>query len=142
MISTDKKIDTLANFSLSAGKVGLLVVENDNEFEQKIDEITPTLNSLKYKVVQDYLEIMNALSGGSGRIVYIERADRLDSNILEVVAEFEAGIVSLADKKNKTGLKVAKWNPSAVSFLVILTRRQIENSYHKLFDYINISESI
>lgn len=142
MSSQNNKIDLLANFSLSFGKVALLVIENNNEFEQKIDEITPPLSKLEYKLASDYLEIMDALSGGLERIVYIERADRLDSNVLEIIAEFDAGIVSLSDKKNKTGLKTAKWNPSKNSLLVVMTRRQVENSYDKLFNYLSIVQSI
>ena len=142
MSPQNNKIDQLANFSLSFGKVGLLVIENNNEFEQKIDEIRPPLSKLEYKLASDYLEIMDALSGGLERVVYIERAEKLDGNVLEIVAEFEAGIVSLADKKNKTGLKTAKWNPSKISLLIIMTRRQVENSYDKLFNYLTIVQSI
>lgn len=62
--------------------------------------------------------------------------------VLEIIAEFDAGIVSLADRKNNTGLKTANWDPSKTSFIVIMTRKQIEQSYPRLFEYVNIIQSL
>lgn len=142
MQTISEKIQHLTEASVSLGKVGVLIIENGNDFQPKIDEAKVVLSELQYQNCADYLEIMDALSSGQKKIYYIEEKERLDGLVLEIVAEFEAGIVSLADRKNQSGLKTAQWNSAEVSFVVVMSRAQIENSHPKLFEYINIMQSI
>jgi len=95
-----------------------------------------------YKECNDYIEIMDVLSEGQDKIFYTEKSKKLDGLVLEIIAEFDAGIVSLADRRNNTGLKTANWNPAKTSFVVIMTRKQVEQSYPRLFEYVNIIQSL
>lgn len=137
-----EKIEKLDETIKSLSKIGLLIIEDETESTALDSEIKNILSVLDYQECKDYLEVMNALSTKKNKIFYIEQSEKLDGLVLEIVAEFEAGIVSLADRKNKTGLMTAKWNPNQISFVIILTRAQIEKSYPRLFEYINISQSI
>lgn len=141
-IQLKEKIDKLAQTTAMLGKVGLLIVENEKDRESVFTEASRMLLQLPHQQCADYLEIMNALSAGKDKIFYAEREEKLNGLVLEIIAEFEAGIVSLADRKNNTGLKTAKWNPAKTSFIVIMTRDQVEKSYPRLFEYINITQSI
>lgn len=142
LIQLKEKIEKLVQTTSALGMVGLLIVENENEFESAILEAKKVLVDAHYTECSDYLEIMDALSIDKDKIFYAEKGERLDGLVLEIIAEFEAGIVSLADRKNNTGLKTAKWNPAKTSFIVIVTRKRVENSYPRLFEYINIMQSI
>lgn len=137
-----EKIEKLMQITSALGQVGLLIVEKVDEFESALPAIKKVLVSARYHECADYLEIMNALSASKDKIFYAEKGDRLDSLVLEIIAEFEAGIVSLADRKNNTGLKTAQWNPSQTFFIVVMSRKQIEASYPRLFEYINIMQSL
>lgn len=137
-----EKIEKLAQTTLALGKVSLLVVENKQELNTILTEANNALSALNYEECADYLELMDALSASKNKIFYTENDERLDSLILEIVAEFESGIVSLADRKNQTGLKIAKWNPSQTSLIIIMTREQVEKSYPRLFEYIGATQSI
>lgn len=141
-IQLKEKISQLVQIIAMLGKVGLLVVENEEDRETVFTEAPRILLRLPYQQCADYLEIMNALSVGKDKIFYVEREEKLNGLVLEIIAEFESGIVSLADRKNNTGLKIAKWNPAKTSFIVIMTRDQVEKSYPRLFEYINITQSI
>ena len=137
-----EKIEKLSQTTSALGKVGLLVMENETEFEPTVTEAKKLLAELQFQECADYLELMDVLSGGRAKIFYAEKGEKLDGLVLEIIAEFEAGMVNLADRKNQTGLKTAKWNPAQVSFIVIMTRAQIEKSYPRLFEYINVTQSI
>ena len=138
----EEKIDKIIQTTVALGKVGLLIVEDQKGIETMLTEAKKSLANARYKECTDYLEIMDALSAGEDKVFYAEKGKKLDGLVLEIIAEFEAGIVSLADRKNNTGLKTAKWNPSQTSFIVIMTRDQIENSYPRLFEYINFTQSL
>jgi hypothetical protein len=124
------------------GGVGFLIVENEKNCNETIEKVREKLFNENYKECSDYLEVMDVLSEGKDKLFYIETGDRLDGLVLEIIAEFEAGMVSLADRKHNTGLKTARWNPTKTSFIVIMTRTQIEKSYPRLFEYINFTETL
>lgn len=136
------EISEFSNTSLSLGKVGLIALEKQKDYGANLKKVEKILSDLKYKKSNDYLELMDDLSSGKDRVFYVEPEKKLDGSVLEIVAEFEAGIVSLADKKSNQGLKTAQWNPSKTSLVVIMARKQIENSYPRLFEYINLTKSI
>ncbi|MEK7540844.1 MAG: hypothetical protein AAB529_01225 [Patescibacteria group bacterium] len=137
-----ERTDKLANLSNVFLKVGLLVAEGKTDPKVRITKAKKTLVNSGYKECTDYIQVMDALSSGKDKIFYIEKNKKLDGLVLEIIAEFDAGIVSLADRKNNTGLKTANWDPSKTSFVVIMTRKQIEQSYPRLFEYINIIQSL
>ena len=137
-----EKTDRLIQASAALGKVGLLIVENEKGFMKARAEAGKIMIDAGYKECSDYSKIMDALSNGEEMIFYAEKGKRLDSSVLEIISEFEAGIVSLADRVRNTGLQTAKWNPSKTSFIAIMTRKQTEQSYPRLFEYINITQSI
>lgn len=142
MIEIKAKIEKLLKSSSSLGKVGLLIIENENTRQTKQEEAIKSLSSFGYKQCTNYIELMASLNSGKNKILYFEEGERLDGSVLEIVAEYEAGIVSLADRKNSSGLITAKWNPANVSLVLIMTRQQIENSYQRLFEYISIIQSL
>lgn len=141
-----KKTNKLANLSniLSniSFRVGLLIIEGEASSKSKITKAKKILIDLGYEEFIDYIEVMDALASKKNKIFYIEKDKKLNGSILEIMAEFDAGIISLADRKNNTGLKTVNWDPSKVSFLIIMTRNQIEQSYPHLFEYINIFQSL
>lgn len=136
------EISEFSTTSLALGKVGLIVLEKQKDYSVNLKKVEKILSDLGYKKSDDYLELMDDLSAGKDRLFYVEKDEKLDSSALEIIAEFEAGIVNLADKKNNQGLKTATWNPLKTSLVIVMARKQIENSYPRLFEYINLTKSI
>lgn len=134
-----KKSPNTTDVSRSIGLPSLIVVENK---KAPITDRIKTLKDNDFKEVKDYLEVMEGLEKDNGKVLYIEQADKLDSSMLEIIAEFGAGIISLADRKNNTGIKTVKFNPFETLFVVVMTRDQVEKSYPRLFEYIGTIESI
>jgi hypothetical protein len=137
-----EKIEKIIDVTFAVGKVGLLIVEDEKKLDETRVDVRKILAESKFKECSDYLEIMDALSTGSDKIFYSEKGDRLDGLVLEIIAEFEVGMVSLADRKNNIGLKTVKWNPAKTSPVIMMSRKQTENSYPRLFEYVNITQSI
>lgn len=139
--------DQISEFSvtsLAISKVGLIVFEKQKDYSANLKKVEKILSYLKYKKSKDYVELMENLSSGKDKIFYIENDKNLDGSALEIIAEFEAGMVTLLDRKSKSVpiLKTIQWNPLKISLIVLMTRKQIENSYPRLFEYINIVKSI
>jgi len=137
-----EKTDQLLATTAALGGVGLLIAENEKSRKTAIEKAREELLNSNYKECSDYLEVMDVLSEGKDKLFYIEKGEKLDGLILEIIAEFEAGMVSLLDRKNHTGLKVAQWNPTKTSFIVMMSRKQIEASYPRLFEYIKYTQSL
>ncbi|MBI2053998.1 MAG: hypothetical protein HYT36_01525 [Candidatus Staskawiczbacteria bacterium] len=142
MKKLQEEISQFSNASLSLGKAGLIILEKQKDYAANLKKLEKTLSNLGYKKSNDYVDLMDDLSSGKNRIFYVEHDKKLDGFALEIIAEFEAGIVSLADRKNKSGLKTATWNPLKTSMIIVMARKQIENSYPRLFEYINLTKSI
>ena len=136
------EISEFSTTSLALGKVGLIVLEKQKDYSVNLKKVEKILSDLGYKKSDDYLELMDDLSAGKDRLFYVEKDEKIDGSTLEIIAEFEAGIVNLADKKNNQGLKTATWNPLKTSLVIVMARKQIENSYPRLFEYINLIKSI
>lgn len=136
------QISEFSTTSLALGKVGLIALEKQKDYSANLKKVEKLLLGLGYKKSEDYVELMDDLSAGKDRLFYVEKDEKLGGSILEIIAEFEAGIVNLADKKNNQGLKTATWNPLKTSLVIIMARKQIENSYPRLFEYINLTKSI
>lgn len=134
-----EKTDQLLTTTASLGGVGLLIAENEKSCKTAIEKAREELLNNNYKECSDYLEVMDVLSEGKNKLFYMERGEKLDGLILEIIAEFEAGMVGLADRKHNTGLKTARWNPTKISFIVVMSRKQVEASYPRLFEYINFT---
>lgn len=144
----------LLTTTTALGGVGLLIAENEKNRKTAFEKAREQILNNDYKECSDYLEIMDVLSEGpkgkpsvsygasKNKLFYIERGEKLDGLVLEIIAEFEAGMVSLADRKHNTGLKTAQWTPTQTSFIVMMSRKQIEASYPRLFEYINFTQSL
>lgn len=137
-----EKIEQLIATTAAMGGVGLLITESEKSLKASFEKAREELLNNNYKECSDYLEVMDVLSEGKDKLFYVEPGEKLDGLILEIIAEFEAGMVSLADRKHNTGLKTAQWNPTKTSFIVVMSRKQIEASYPRLFEYINFTQSI
>ena len=137
-----EKTEQLLATTTALGGIGLLIAENERGKKAAFKKASEQLLSNNYKECSDYLEVMEVLSEGKDKLFYVENGDKLDGLILEIIAEFEAGVVSLADRKHNTGLKTAGWNPTKTSFVVMMSRKQIEASYPRLFEYINYTQSL
>lgn len=136
------QISEFSTTSLALGKVGLIVLEKQKDYSSNLKKAERILSDLGYKKADDYVELMDDLSAGKDRLFYVEGNEKLDGSALEIIAEFEAGIVNLADKKNNQGLKTATWNPLKTSLVIIMNRKQVEASYPRLFEYINLVKSV
>jgi len=137
-----EKTGQLLTTTAALGGVGLLIAENERGKKAAFEKASEQLLNNNYKECSDYLEVMEVLSESKDKLFYVESGDKLDGLILEIIAEFEAGVVSLADRKHNTGLKTATWNPTKTSFVVLMSRKQIEASYPRLFEYINYTQSL
>ena len=149
-----EKTGQLLAITTALGGVGLLIAEHEKGRKIAFEKAREELLNGNYKECSDYLEIMDILSEGpegvasrpygasKTKLFYVERGEKLDGLVLEIIAEFEAGMVSVADRKHNTGLKTAKWSPTKTSFIVMMSRKQIEASYPRLFEYINFTEII
>ena len=129
----------LLTTTAALGGVGLLIAENEKGYREAFEKAREQLLNNNYKECYDYLEIMEVLAEGKDKLFYVEVGEKLDGLVLEIIAEFEAGMVNLADRKHNTGLKTAMWNPTKTSCIVIMSRQQVEASYHRLFEYINFT---
>lgn len=136
------EISEFSTTSLALGKVGLIILEKQKDYDANLKKVEKILSGLGYKKSDNYVELMDDLSAGKDRLFYVEEDKKLDGSALEIIAEFEAGIVNLADKKNNQGLKTAAWNPLKTSLVIVMARKQIENSYPRLFEYINLVKSV
>lgn len=137
-----EKTGQLLTTTAALGGVGLLIAENERSKKAAFEKASEQLLNNNYKECSDYLEVMEVLGEGKDKLFYVENGDKLDGLILEIIAEFEAGVVSLADRKHNSGLKTAAWNPTKTSFIVMMSRKQIEASYPRLFEYINYTQSL
>lgn len=138
-LQIQEKIGQLLSTTTALGGVGLLIAENEKGHKTAFEKAREQLLNNNYKECSDYLEVMEVLAEGKDKIFYVERGTKLDGLVLEIIAEFEAGMVSLADRKHNTGLKTATWTPTQTSFIVMMSRKQIEASYPRLFEYINFT---
>lgn len=141
-VQTQKITEQLLSTTIALGGVGLLIVENERGHKAAFEKAREQLLNNNYRECSDYLGVMDVLTEGKDKIFYIEHGSKLDGLVLEIIAEFEAGMVSLADRKHNTGLKTATWTPTQTSFIVIMSRKQVEASYPRLFEYINFTKSL
>lgn len=139
MSTLQEKMRTIVQTSVALGGPGVVLIEKAAGAKESVAKVAGLLRRAAYREGADCADVMDLLSTAKKKIFYVEKSARLDSDMLEIVAEFDAGIVSLADRKNQTGLKTAKFSPRAVSLLVILTRKQLEKSYPRLFEYVRFS---
>ncbi|MEK7655488.1 MAG: hypothetical protein AAB386_02310 [Patescibacteria group bacterium] len=137
MISTKQpqKLPDIAAVSASIGLPSLVVIDDEKGVSGKRNALEKTLSKSGFVKAGDYLEIMDLLAHGKEKIMYVEKGKKLDGLVLEIAAEYAAGIVSLADRKHNTGLKIAKFSPFKTAFVVAMTRKQVEASYPRLYEY-------
>jgi|SRR3989344_2030995 len=141
-VQIQEKTEGLLSATTALGGVGLLIAESEKSSKATFERAREQLLNNNHKECSDYLEIMEVLAEGKDKIFYIEQGTKLDGLVLEIIAEFEAGIVSLAERKHNTGLKTAVWTPTKTSLIIMMSRKQIEASYPRLFEYINFTQSL
>ncbi|PIQ74319.1 MAG: hypothetical protein CO002_00210 [Candidatus Portnoybacteria bacterium CG_4_8_14_3_um_filter_44_10] len=141
-VQTQEKTEQFLSTTIALGGVGLLIAENERDRKAAFEKAREQLLNNNYKECSDYLEVMDVLTEGKDKIFYIEHDSKLDGLVLEIIAEFEAGMASLADRKHNTGLKTATWTPTQTSFVIMMSRKQVEASYPRLFEYINFTKSL
>ena len=139
---TQEKVEQLLATTAALGGVVLLIVEHEKNRKAAIEKAREKLFNSNYKECSDYLEVMDVLSEGKDKLFYVEKGDKLDSLIFKIIEDFDSGRIALMDKKNHSGLKVIKSNPSKTSFIVIISRKQVEKSYPRLFEYVMFKQSI
>ncbi len=127
-MNTSKEIEKIIETSKLTGEIALIIIEDETKKSEILDDIKKNLTSTK-----DYLEVMDLLEK-SQSFYYSEEGVKLDDLIYEIVAEYKTGIISLMDRKYKTGLKTVKFDPNNNSMILVLTRNQIELS-DQLFEY-------
>ena len=142
VLSQKEKIIQSINTSSSLGGVSIFIIEHQEEYDVLKNELEAALSGAGYAKRDDYLALTDSLSGGEKKLWYTETNEKLDGCVLEIIAEFGAGIVSLADRKNSTGLKTARWNPLETSLVLIISRDQAERSHHNLFSYSTSIQSL
>lgn len=128
-MDTSKEIKKIVETSKLTGEIALIIIEDETKKQEILDDIKKNLKGAK-----DYLEAMDLLEK-SQSFYYLEEGVKLDGLIYEIVAEYKTGIISLMDRKYKTGLKTVKFNPNNIVIVLVLTREQIEAS-DQLFEYI------
>lgn len=135
-----KKIKKLTEVSSKLGEIGLIVIEDEKKKHVLSNELIKSLNVAGFGRAMDYMECMDLLEK-SQPFYYLENGAKLDDLILELIAEFKTGIISLMDRKYKLGLKTVKFNPNNNSIIIILTRDQVESSGN-FFKFIGPMESL
>lgn len=135
----DKEIQVFVNNLNALGGVGLCIIEDGDE--EVVSKVTRQLEQKGFRPCADHLAIMDDLANSNDTLYYRERGDKLDGSVLEIVAEFDVGMVSLADK-NAGRLVVAQWEPETARLAIIMTRAQIESSYPRLFQYCRFNQSL
>jgi len=134
-----EKTEQLLATTTALGGVGLLIAENEKGRKTAIEKARKELLNNNYKECFDYLEVMDVLSEGKDKLFYVERGEKLDGLIFRIIEDFDSGKTVLMDIKNHTGLKIVKTNPTKTSFIVVMSRKQVEASYPRLFEYINFT---
>lgn len=126
-----KEVKKLIKTSKLTGDIALIIIEDIKKMKEIICELEKHLAK-----ASDYLKLMDLLEKAQP-LYYLEEAEKLDNLIYEIVAEYKTGIISLMDRKNKTGLRTIKFNPNNNVIVLVLTREQIEVS-DQLFKYIGL----
>lgn len=134
-----EKINKFIQATTRLGELGLIIIENGNS--TKVATVGVALQKTDYKRSKEYLEVMNNLESKQPTF-YIEPKDKLNNLIWDVVQNYDGGMVTLMDRKNHTGLKTVHFLPKESSFILILTRAQVENSPQGLFEYVGGVESV
>jgi len=134
-----EKIRKLTEVSSGLGEVGLVIIEKEKNRQALAKKLVTALNQAGYGRSMDYLESLNLLEK-SQPFYYLEESGSLNDLMLELIAEFKTGIVSLMDRKHKTGLRTIRFNPNKNSIILVLTREQIESSV-QLFEYVGPKEA-
>ncbi|KKQ18685.1 MAG: hypothetical protein US31_C0002G0030 [Berkelbacteria bacterium GW2011_GWA1_36_9] len=137
MINTQQtqNLADIATVSMSIGLPSLVVIEDKKDLAEKTNLVEDTLLKSGFVKANDYSGIIDLLSEKTKMILYIESGEKLDGLVLEIIAEFTVGIVSLADRKHQTGLKTVKFNPFKTALVIVMTRSQVEASYQRLYEY-------
>lgn len=130
-----QKLPDVAAVSASIGLPSLVIIENEKSTRDELNAVGKTMAESGFKKANDYLEVMDLLLTGNEKILYVEQGKKLDDLVLEIVAEYTTGMISLADRKNHTGLKTVKFNPFKTSLAVVMTRSRVEASYPRLYEY-------
>ncbi|HAM88181.1 MAG: hypothetical protein US83_C0008G0010 [Candidatus Falkowbacteria bacterium GW2011_GWC2_38_22] len=133
------KIKKLIEVVGKLGEIGLIIIEDEKEKVGMQKQIAAELNQAGVASAKNYLEVMDFLEK-SKAFYYLEETDKLDDLMLEIIAEYKTGIVSLQDRKNSTGLRTVKFNPNDNYFILILSRKQVEAS-GQFFEFIGPIES-
>jgi hypothetical protein len=139
MAKINTKISNLVKTSSALGSVGLLILEKNGAVKNK--EAVKQLSDSGYKQAGDYLGLMDCLQN-TQPVFYLEKDEKINNLVWEIVREYEGGIVSLMDRAGHSGLKTARFVPKNSPFILALSRAQIEKSPAGIFEYAGPQESI
>jgi len=92
------KIKKLIEVVGKLGEIGLIIIEDEKEKVGMQKQIAAELNQAGVASAKNYLEVMDFLEK-SKAFYYLEETDKLDDLMLEIIAEYKTGIVSLQDRK-------------------------------------------
>lgn len=135
-----EKVIKFGEACTSLGKVGLLIVEGKGKKPKTVSDAMDIFVDAGFSKCDDYVAILDHLP--TEKCLYVESGEKIDGSVVEIIAEYESGIVSLADRKGKSGLKTSRFNPVATSLIVIVSREQLEKSYSKIFDHVTLTQTI
>lgn len=140
--TTQEKTAELIKTTTGIGGMGLLIIEDHNDWQETIREVKEELFHANYSECADYLGIIDVFSHGKDKIFYIEQGEQIESIIVKIVDDFHLGRAVVMDGKNHTGMKVVEFDPTKTSFIIVVSRKQLESSYSKLMEYITFTQAI
>lgn len=112
-----------------------------------IVENTKTLEEAEARVRKDLAGFMKAsdavsaldLLGKGMSVLYIERSEKLNSQVETIVTNYAAGMASFA---SQSGLVSCSFDPMHSALTIVISRGALEKSYPQLLTYAGAVTSI
>lgn len=131
-MTTKTHLYRLIDTSSQVGQVGLIILPDQTSTQQELLDIC--ISNGLVECVQPN-EILHALNNKQA-CFYKEKEIKLNALIVDIVREYEGGMLSMMDRIDHTGLQVARFTPNETSFVVLVTKAQLEASDPMLLQYM------
>ncbi len=122
--------------SQSIGLPNLVIVESAVTLEEVEARVRKDLAG--FMKASDAVSALDLLGNGMS-VLYIERGERLNSQMETIVTNYTAGLASFA---STSGLVSASFDPMHSALTIVISRDALEKSYPQLLTYAGAVTSI
>lgn len=133
---TQTSVAPSALISQSIGLPNLVIVESAITLEEAEARVRQDLAG--FMKASDATAVLDHLNKGMS-VLYIERGEKLDSQVETIVTNYAAGMASFA---SPSGLVSANFDPMHSALTIVISRDALEKSYPQLLTYAGAVTSI